>query len=60
MLENPRSTVGKPISALGPSDSSFVPLSLAPVGMHHLLLSDLTTALNAGIQKHPIAQCRTP
>ena len=33
-----------PTSALGPSGSSFGPSSLAPVGIHHLLLSNLTTA----------------
>ena len=43
MLENPWSAVGNPISALGPSGSSFSPSSLAPVGIHHLLLSNLTT-----------------
>ena len=44
MLENPRSAVENPTSALGPSDSSFGPSSIAPVGIHHLLLSNLTTA----------------
>jgi len=32
-----------PSSALGPSGSSFGPSSLAPIGIHHLLLSNLTT-----------------
>ena len=39
MPENPWSAVGNHISTLGPSGSSFGPLSLAPVGIHHLLLS---------------------
>ena len=43
MLENPWSAVGNPTSALGPSGSSFGPSSLAPVGIYHLLLSNLTT-----------------
>ena len=34
---------GPPSSALGPSGSSFGPSSLAPIGTHHLLLSDWTT-----------------
>ena len=38
MLENPWSAVGNPTSALGRS-------SLAPVGIHHLVLSNLTTVL---------------
>ena len=46
MLENPWSAVGNPTSALGPSGSSFGPASLVPVGIHQLLLSNLTTALN--------------
>ena len=37
MLDNPWSAVGNPTSALGPS-------GLAPLGIHHLLLSNLTTA----------------
>ena len=45
MLENPWSAVGNPTSAPGPSDSIFGPSSLAPVGIHHLLLSNLTTVL---------------
>jgi len=32
-------------SALGPSGSSFGPSSLAPIGIHNLLLSNLTTAV---------------
>ena len=43
MLENPWSAVGNPTSALRPSGSSFGPSSLAPVGIHLLLLSTLTT-----------------
>ena len=43
MLENPRSAVGNPTSALGPSGSIFGPSSLAPIGIHHLLQSNLTT-----------------
>jgi len=35
----------EPTSALGPLGSSFGPSSLAPVGIHHLLLSNLTTEL---------------
>jgi len=37
MLESPWSAVGNPTSAVGPS-------GLAPVEIHHLLLSNLTTA----------------
>ena len=44
MLENPWSAVGNPTSILGPSGSSFGPSCLAPIGIHHLLLSNLTTA----------------
>jgi len=47
MLENPRSAVVNPTSALGPSGSSFGPSSLAPVGIYHLLLSNLTTVKGA-------------
>jgi len=36
MLDNPWSAVGNPTSALGPS-------GLAPLGIHDLLLSNLTT-----------------
>jgi len=43
MLENPWSAVGNPISILGRSGSSFDPSGLAPIGIHHLLLSNLTT-----------------
>jgi len=43
MLENPWSAVGNPTSALGSSGSSFGPSYLAPIGIHHLLLSNLTT-----------------
>jgi len=49
MLENPRSAVGNSTSALDPSGSSFGPSGLAPTvgvaptGIHHLLLSNLTT-----------------
>jgi len=45
MLETPWSTVGNPACALGSLGSSFGPSSLAPVGIHHLLLSNLTTVL---------------
>jgi len=45
MLENPWSPVWNPTSALSPSGSSFGPSSLTPVGIHHLLLSNLTTVL---------------
>jgi len=43
MLENPWSAVGNPTCALGPLGSSFGPSSLAPLGIHQLLLSNLTT-----------------
>ena len=43
MLENPWSAVGNPTSALDSLGSSFGPSSLAPVGIHHLLLHNLTT-----------------
>ena len=36
----------EPTSALGPSRSSFDPLSLAPTGIHRLLLSNITTVGN--------------
>ena len=49
MLENPRSVVGNPTSDLGPSGSSFGPSSLAPVGIHHHLLTNLTTAKNIDV-----------
>ena len=42
MLENPWSAVGNPTSALGSSGSSFGPSCLAPIGIHQLLLSNLT------------------
>ena len=44
MLKNPRSAVVNPTSALGPSGSNFGPSGLAPIGIHHPLLSNLTTA----------------
>ena len=44
MLENPWSAVGNPTSALDHSGSSFDPPLLAPTGIHHLLLSNLTTS----------------
>ena len=54
MLENPWSAVGNPTSALGPSGSSFGPSgssfgpsSLTPIGIHHLLLSSLTTGFKS-------------
>jgi len=37
------SAVGNPTSALGLLGSSFGPSSLAPIGIHHLLLSNFTT-----------------
>jgi len=40
MLENSWSAVGNPTSVLDPSGSSFCPSGLAPVGIHHLLLSN--------------------
>ena len=43
MFENSWSAVGNPTSALGPSGSSFGPSSLAPLGIHHLSPSNLTT-----------------
>jgi len=46
MLEDPWSAVGIPPLLLGPSGSSFDPSILAPVGIHHLLLSNLTTGWN--------------
>ena len=45
MLDNPWSAVGNPTSALGPSGSSFCPSGLVPLGIHHLLLSNLTTVI---------------
>jgi len=48
MLENPWSAVRNPTSALGSSGSSFGLSSFAPVGIHHLLLSDLTTGVQRG------------
>ena len=35
--------IGNPTSALGPSGSRFGPSSLTPIGIHHPLLSNLTT-----------------
>ena len=43
MLENPWSAVRNTTCALGPLGSRFGPSSLAPVGIHHLLPSNLTT-----------------
>jgi len=43
--QNPWSAVGNRTSALGPSGSSFGPSGLVPIGIHHLLLSNLTTAV---------------
>jgi len=43
MLENPWSAVGNPTSALGTS-------GLAPLGIHHLLLGNLTTEHNVEIR----------
>jgi len=42
MLENPWSAVGNPTSAVGLSGSSFGPSNLALIGMHHLLLRNIT------------------
>jgi len=50
MLENPWSAVGNTTSALGPLGSSFGPSSLVPVGIHHLLMSNLTTGWMCGIK----------
>jgi len=47
MFENPWSAVGNPTSTLSNSDSSFGPSSFALVGIHHLLLSNLTTGSEA-------------
>jgi len=46
MLENPWSAVRSTTCALGPLGSNFGPSSLAPVGIHRLLLSNLTTVPN--------------
>jgi len=46
MLDNPWSAVGTPPLFSAPSGSSFGPSGLAP-GIHHLLLSNLTTGLEA-------------
>jgi len=43
--------VGNPTSALGLSGSSFGPSSLAPIGIHHLLLSNLTTGYQTHVQR---------
>jgi len=51
MPENPWSAVENPTSALGPLGSSFGPSGLAPVGIHHLLPSNLTSALNTMFTK---------
>ena len=40
---NPWSAVGNPTSAIGPSGANFGLSSLAPIRIHHLLLSNLTT-----------------
>jgi len=53
MLEDPRSAVGNPTSPLGPSGSSFGPSILAPVAIHHLLLSNLTTGWNCSRMRTP-------
>ena len=47
MLDNPWSAVRNSTSALGPSGSSFDPSGLAPTGIHHFLLSHLTTGSNS-------------
>jgi len=51
MLENPSSAVGNPASALCPSSLSFDHSGLAPIEIHHLLLSNVTTALNTMFTK---------
>jgi len=56
MLDNPWSAVGNPTSALGPS-------GLAPLGIHHLLLSNLTTVViiitaYTNRPKRPLPECR--
>ena len=45
MFENLWSAVWNPTSALGPSGLSLDPYGLAPIWIHHLLLSNLTTAV---------------
>ena len=51
ILENPWSAVRNPTSALGPSGSSFSPSGVAPIGIHHLLLSNLTTVYTLFLTK---------
>ena len=48
MLANPWSAVRNPTSVLGlsPSGSSIGPSSLAPIGIRHLLLSNLNAEYN--------------
>jgi len=48
---NPWSAVGNPTSALSPSSSSFGSSGLAPIGIHHLLLSNLTTGLSQSLSE---------
>jgi len=52
MLGNSWSAVGNPNSALGHSGSSFGPSGLAPIGIHHLLQSNLTTGLTPARQSN--------
>jgi len=53
---NPWSAVGNPTSALGPSGSSFGPSGLAPIGINHLLLSNLTTKFSSVRVMWPILE----
>jgi len=50
MLENLWSAVGNPTSVLGSPGSNFGPSGLTPIGIHHLLLSNLTTAHGDGYE----------
>jgi len=52
MRENPWSAVGNLTSALGHSGSSCGPSSLVPIGIHHLLLSNLTTGRASRTRPH--------
>ena len=54
---NAQKLLGNPASALDPSGSSFGPSSLAPVGIHHLLLSNLTTATKQSVNEGSILLC---
>jgi len=50
MLENPWSAVGNPTFALGPSGLNFGPSGLVSIGIHHFLLSNLTTVHGYGYE----------